>query len=124
MKYFCIIFIMLIPLLYIYFKIITSLDYKENVEYNCDENSTEKWGGYCITKQRPNIGYNYILDVGLARAVGVVFKNKTIIDLGAGLGQYCELIRKYTSCDAYDGSKNIEIVTKGKVKYLNLAKRI
>lgn len=110
--------VLIVSLYIIYIKI------HNHVEYKCDIKKSEKWGGFCITKQHPNTGWNYILDYGLATKIGLIFKNKTIIDLGAGLGQYCEVIRNYSTCDAYDGSKNVEIVTNGKVKYLNLAKKI
>lgn len=96
--------VLIVSLYIIYIKI------HNHVEYKCDIKKSEKWGGFCITKQHPNTGWNYILDYGLATKIGLIFKNKTIIDLGAGLGQYCEVIRNYSTCDAYDGSKNVEIV--------------
>lgn len=112
-------FILLVAL-FLYFYCIRR---NKNEEYKCDINKSEN-GAFCITKQHPHTGWNYILDLGLATEIGNIFKNKTIIDLGAGLGQYCDVIRNYTTCEAYDGAKNVEIVTQGKVKYLNLAKRI
>lgn len=121
------VFLVLITFTYTYLQWIAYTDYTENTqntEYNCNTSRNEKWGGYCITKQNPYVGFNYVLDVGLAKEIGLLFKNKSIIDLGAGLGQYCDVIRRCTTCDAYDGSKNVEVVTKGKVKYLNLAKKI
>lgn len=121
MSFICILIIIFILIVAIYSNLPKK---KEQREYDCNVNKSEKWGGFCVTKKNSTTGWNYILDSGLANEIGKIYKNKSIIDLGAGLGQYCKVISKYTTCHPYDGAKNIEIVTKGKVKFLNIADKI
>lgn len=80
------------------------------------------WGGFCLKKEKMYVGGNKAHDIGLSNELALLFKDKTVVDLGAGLGHYCPIIsRKAKECDSYDGLVNIEEVTNGKVKYLNLA---
>lgn len=83
------------------------------------------WGGFCLKKEKIYVGGNQAHDIGLSNALANLFKDKTVVDLGAGLGWYCPIISKTAKrCDQYDGSVNIEEITHNKVKYLNLAEPI
>lgn len=83
------------------------------------------WGGFCLKNDKKYVGHNDEHDVNLAVYLRDLFKGKSVVDLGAGLGWYCPIIsEKSKKCDQYDGSVNIEEVTQGKVKYLNLAEPI
>lgn len=83
------------------------------------------WGGFCLGNGNKYVGGNKGYDISLSYRLADLFKDKTVVDLSAGLGWYCPIIsRKSKKCDQFDGSVNIEEVTKGKVKYLNLAEPI
>lgn len=108
------------------FTIYSVNDLEKYLNYlSCNCKGIGYWGGFCLNKIKKVVGYNYVNDDILANTLGRLFKNKRVVDLGAGLGQYCPIVSKYSKvCDQYDGSVNIEEVTNGKVKYLNLAESI
>lgn len=102
-----------------------SKDYKDYMNYlSCKCKGLGYWGGFCLNKklimERKNIE-----DKNLSNELANLFRDKTVVDLGAGLGKYCNTISMKSSiCDEYDGSIGIEEETKGRVKYLNLAEPI
>lgn len=86
-----------------------------------EEENIKLWR-FCLTKEQIYVGGNQAYDKGLSNELAKLFKDKTVVDLGCGLGWYCPIISKESKqCDQYDGSVNIEELTNGKVKYLNLA---
>lgn len=92
---------------------------------SCDCKGIGYWGGFCLKKNSMYVGGNNVHDEGLANKLADLFEKKSVVDLGCGLGWYCPIIsKKSKKCDQYDGSVNIEEVTNGKVKYLNLAEKI
>lgn len=107
-------------------KITTNKDVDIYLNYlSCRCKGIGFWGGFCLDKENKEVGYNYAHDEKLAYTLGKLLKNKRVADFGAGLGWYCPIIKKYSKvCDEYDGSVNIEEVTNGRIKYLNLAEPI
>lgn len=101
-------------------------DYIKYINYlSCKCKGIGYWGGFCLKRGNYYVGGNQVHDTDLTNELANMFKNKTVVDLGAGLGWYCPIIsQKSKKCDQYDGSVNIEDITKGKVKYLNLAEPI
>jgi len=94
-------------------------------EKECEEFRTSKTGGFCISEKRKNIGGNEIVDESLAEYLAKnVFVDKTVVDLGAGLGHYGKYFRKEGSKVAgwvgYDGALNVNRVTDGLVKFMDL----
>jgi len=91
----------------------------------CEEFGTSKTGGFCISEEKKNVGGNQIVDKYLAEYLANnVFAGKTVIDLGAGLGHYGKLFRQEGSKVAgwvgYDGALNVNKVTDGLVKFMDL----
>lgn len=78
-------------------------DYKDLMNYlSCKCKGIGYWGGFCLNKKLVE-ERNNIQDTQLANELGKLFKNKAVIDLGAGLGKYCNIISKKSSvCDEYD----------------------
>lgn len=107
-------------------KITNNIEYMNYLNYlSCKCKGIGYWGGFCLKKEKYCIGGNQNHDINLSNELADIFKDKTVVDLGAGLGWYCPIIsKKSKKCDQYDGSVNIEEVTNGKVKYLNLAESI
>lgn len=105
------------------FALITTKDVENYLNYlSCKCKGIGYWGGFCLEKDRKNVGGNEVHDEKLANTLGNLFINKRVADFGAGLGWYCPIISKYSKvCDEYDGSANIEDITHGRIKYFNLA---
>ena len=66
---------------------------------------------------------SYKLDRRFARCIGDLFRGSTVTELGAGIGRYKKSIeplgvRQYT---AYDGMLNVEIKSRGVVRYADLS---
>lgn len=85
-------------------------------------------GGYCLRKDRPRRGGNSCLAPGLAAALvqhAFVGRAVTVLDLGAGIGQYGEFFRSHAPAShikyiALDGAENIEESTAGHVRFADL----
>lgn len=108
------------------FTLKTTKDVESYLNYlSCYCKGIGYWGGFCLEKEKKEVGGNEMHDEKLATTLGKNFINKKVADFGAGLGWYCPIVSKYSKvCDEYDGSVNIEDVTNGKVKYINLAEPI
>lgn len=104
----------------------TNKDIEKYLNYlSCTCKGIGFWGGFCLNNNKEEVGHNFSHDDKLAEKLGLFLKNKRVADFGAGLGWYCPTISKSAKvCDQYDGSVNIEEVTDGRVKYLNLAEPI
>ncbi len=64
-------------------------------------------------------------DEGVALELSRFFKHNTIVDFGAGIGRYTEYLQnKGLSCQAFDGTRKIELLTNGLVKHLDLSKKV
>lgn len=109
--------------------------YKEK----CGQHHTTKSGAWCLTKRDPpqvvtlQHGSSYELPNGHVRAdrgivkflMTIMITQQTILDLGAGVGQYGRELIDYDSSwknryIALDGAVNVEEFTNGFVKNMNL----
>uniref|UniRef100_A0A061SH67 Methyltransferase domain protein n=1 Tax=Tetraselmis sp. GSL018 TaxID=582737 RepID=A0A061SH67_9CHLO len=64
--------------------------------------------------------YKYVFDKTLANALLVVFKGKSVLELGAGLGHYSKFLLstgKLKALFSYDGVPDIQEVSRGLVHY-------
>lgn len=69
-------------------------------------------------------GYNYFLDKNLVEALGEIFYNQTVLELGAGKGRYTEALKaKVSAISGYDGAPNVEEETNGFIKWADLTER-
>eukprot|EP00455_Lapot_gusevi_P000335 TRINITY_DN10156_c0_g1_i2.p1 TRINITY_DN10156_c0_g1~~TRINITY_DN10156_c0_g1_i2.p1 ORF type:complete len:274 (-),score=30.46 TRINITY_DN10156_c0_g1_i2:323-1144(-) len=85
----------------------------------CLRPSEEVWRGHVIPQ------YHYPPDEYLAAFLGALFFNQSVVDIGAGVGQYgwyFEMQQLPIKYKAYDGALNVESFTQGYVSYLNLAR--
>lgn len=67
--------------------------------------------------------YKYFMDKSLADNLGEVFRGSSVLELGAGRGNYVEYLRKtgkLRSIAGYDGVPNIVELTGGVVQYADL----
>jgi len=93
-------------------------------ELSCRLTGFGPTGGYCIDG---NIGDHYHTSDNLINNLLLLFKNCSILDMGAGLGHYKQkfeatgLVRRY---DAYDGAEGVEEASKGLVNYIDLTEQI
>ena len=85
-------------------------------------------GGFCLRRERPNRGGNDCLAPRLAAALvqhAFVGHAVTVLDLGAGIGQYGAFFRSHALAShvnyiALDGAENIEESTRGLVRFADL----
>ena len=86
-------------------------------------------GGFCLphgSKARDvAIGGNELYDTRMAHYLGHhIFKDATVVDLGAGLGHYGRIFQEPGSpvqaWAGYDGALNVEDVTDGLVRFMDL----
>jgi len=99
-------------------------------ELSCECNKIGPTGGFCLDPTLYSVGGNGFLAYEMSKRLYEFFTGKTVIDLGAGLGQYEKYfneLREATyghggpkSIIPYDGAENIELVTKGYVKWADL----
>ena len=113
-----------------YFKESTSMDWtvpediRQERHKECEGKKTSSTGGFCLTKQTV-IGGNNWVDKPLAEYLrDHVFKDKTVIDLGAGLGHYGKIFMEehspVISWVGFDGAMNVQNATDGLVRYMDL----
>ena len=99
-------------------------------ELSCKHRGIGPTGGFCLDLTKPIEGANNALAVGMADRLFAFFRGLSVIDLGAGLGQYKAyweaLQRKLnngtgpTTISAYDGAENIELASNGRVLWADL----
>lgn len=93
----------------------------------CQSNNYDlgPYGGFCASPRLPTLHY---LDVSLANGLLDLFQQaqaRTVIDFGAGLGQYDTGWRaKGLVVHAYDGAEGIEEFTNGSVTWLDLSEPV
>lgn len=90
----------------------------------CLNSKISKTGGFCLTKSK-FAGGNQMFDRPLADFLAHhVFKDQTVVDLGAGLGHYGKIFQEPNSpvkaWVGYDGAINVEEVTEGLVRFMDL----
>jgi hypothetical protein len=77
-----------------------------------------------INQSYPLALHHYKEDTGLARCLSVFFHNKSVIDLGAGIGQYGRYYNFYDatiSYEGFDGAYNVEEFTNNYIKWTDLS---
>jgi hypothetical protein len=88
---------------------------------SCKYNGIGPTGGFCLSPNRKSVGGNDCIDKKFATFLMFLFTNSTVTDFGCGLGQYGkEFQKKGVHWIGYDGAENIESVTNGFVKFLDL----
>ena len=90
----------------------------------CEGRKTASTGGFCLTKQTV-IGGNNWVDKPLGNYLrDKLFKDSSVVDLGAGLGHYGKIFTEkgspVRSWVGYDGAMNVQSATDGLVKYMDL----
>lgn len=96
---------------------------------SCKLNDLGPTGGFCLDPtSKSSVGSNDELDRGLSGEMSRLFLKDSpsveVIDLGCGFGQYgrhFESSAKGIKWTGYDGSENIDIITDGFVKFIDLA---
>jgi hypothetical protein len=79
-------------------------------------------GGFCLDNKTRDVGGNGCVSIHFAKALALMMGPVMTIDLGCGLGQYGPVLRQNgVKWVGYDGAENIEEVTKGHVKFLDLS---
>ena len=112
--------------------------YKERSDYwrkeagtlSCKVNGLGPNGGFCLDPvQKKSVGSNHAFDKGIAEEMSTLFlgsmsSNVSVVDFGCGFGQYGKYFKTTSSNRiewvGYDGSENIESVTSGFVKFIDL----
>ena len=62
-----------------------------------------------------------MLDEPLAKKLGEMFKGKSVVEFGAGKGRYTASLREHgVDARGYDGVKDIESVTNGLIRTVDL----
>lgn len=94
-------------------------------EISCKYTGIGPTGGFCLSANKRNVGGNHCIDKKFASFLMFLFANSTVTDLGCGLGQYGKKFKKEgVHWIGYDGAENIESVTNGFVKFLDLTEEI
>ena len=88
------------------------------------ERKTSSTGGFCLTKRKV-IGDNNWVDKSLAiHLQEILFKDASVIDLSAGLGHCGKIFTEQglpmRSWVGYDGAMNVQNVSDGLVRFMNL----
>ena len=79
-----------------------------------NQSKTSETGGWCNLA----VDKAHRTDEGLAAELATLFKGRTVVGLGDGLGVYRKLILntgKVATYDAFDGAPNIHDITHGQV---------
>lgn len=117
-----------------------NVDESRNPQGFCD-NVQDIWtvserGGWCLKKGRGSIApgrpmarHHQVADSGIADTIyEIVGSNNSLIDLGAGIGQYQIYFmtqeKHFKRYLAYDGAQNVESFTFGAVRYIDLSRPI
>lgn len=90
-------------------------------EISCKYQGIGPTGGFCLSANKRRVGGNDYIDKRFASFLMLLFANSSVTDFGCGLGQYGkEFLKKDIPWVGYDGAENIESVTNGFVKFLDL----
>ena len=91
-------------------------------EMSCAIRRRGPTGGFCLSKQRLRIGGNSCLPLGMAALLTRHFSNKSVLDLGCGVGQYGHSFSANPSIrwHGVDGAERVEEVTGGHVEFAEL----
>lgn len=102
-----------------------TLPISEDERNFCKKNKgASSTGGFCIEQGKRNKGGMAILDKYLKIELSKLFQGKTVVDLGAGVGQYSDYFLRNGVTSfvlAYDGALGIEEATGDFVRHLDLA---
>jgi hypothetical protein len=92
-------------------------------------NDVSETGAWCLRKESESYGIPmaplHFLDEVIADYILSLVGNDTVVDIGAGSGQYCNYFttrRPALECASYDGAINVEAFTRGRVLWADLAK--
>jgi len=98
-------------------------------ELSCRLNGIGPTGGFCLDDKHKDVGGNTMWSPGLSDMLAELFSGSTVLELGAGLGNYeADWERKghigrsdgILSVRMFDGAENVEKVTEGRVKWADL----
>ncbi len=102
-------------------------------ELSCRHTGVGPTGGFCLDNTTRTTGGNDVLSTALADKLFTVFSGRTVLDLGAGVGQYEQYWEELAAAAAagtagagpkdvraFDGAENVEEVTAGRVKWADL----
>lgn len=103
-------------------------------QLSCKHTGLGPYGGFCLDAEKTRAtGGNDILSVPLADHLYSFLAGYTVLDLGAGVGQYerrwADLAKSFTAgtgptrVRAFDGAENIDEVTSGNVRWADLTER-
>ena len=101
-------------------------------ELSCRASGIGPTGGFCLDPNAPfsDVGGNSMWSPGLGGSLMRLFAGGSVLDLGAGLGQYeMNWVREgnvgsrpdqISSLRMFDGAENVEAVTNGRVRWADL----
>ena len=88
---------------------------------SCQYTGIGPTGGFCLSGNKKAVGSNDCIDRKFASLLALMFANSTVTDLGCGVGQYGkQFLDQGVRWTGYDGAENIESVTDGFVKFMDL----
>ena len=90
----------------------------------CDLRGTGPSGGFCLHGGQRKSGGNHMMAQALAEVLSQLFANATVLDVGAGLGQYGSHFAAHAPSVRWfgvDGAENIEWATGGRVRFVDIA---
>lgn len=94
-------------------------------ELSCKYTGIGSTGGFCLDAKHTRVGGNDCISGGFAKALARMIGPLMIVDLGCGLGQYGPtLVSEGVKWIGYDGAENVENVTKGLVRFLDLSEPV
>lgn len=88
---------------------------------SCKHEGIGPTGGFCLDENNAAVGGNNFMDEPLAAFLLELFEGHDLLDLGCGLGQYGTYFEQHGILwQGFDGAENVEAVTQGHVKWLDL----
>ena len=90
----------------------------------CDLSGSGPSGGFCLNSGQRKRGGNHMMAHALADLLAELLVNATVLDVGAGLGQYGQYFESHAPSVRWtgiDGAENIELVTGGRVGFADIA---
>jgi hypothetical protein len=96
---------------------------REAGRLHCIRKGIGPTGGFCLKRSRKKVGGNFLMSKGLGNVLGRHFANASVLDVGAGLGQYGEFLgKKWPGVEwvGVDGAEQVEEATGGRVKFVDI----
>ena len=92
---------------------------------SCDRSGVGPTGGFCLKKgRRERVGGNFYMSSVLARELGMLFANRSVLDVGCGLGQYGRYFKEHAPSVRWhgiDGAEGVENVTGHLVSFVDIS---